>query len=306
MSQPALARCNPLDRAHPTTPSSSVAQYPATTVPKQGLPRPWHAVAQVKVAGSRTNGEREKREVDRFWLPLESQREKLQKKMSPARVGKRPRSAPPPLEDWFAKNNQPQQGRLPSTQRQVAHVEAPMEKAQGKKRLMSPSACVNFHPFTETLRKWEEGVPVDCGEDWTREMIDAAISQGPHKSALTPEAMALVEEDVAYQVGAGYAQIVEWDWLKNHLPPQLKVSPLAVVPQQNQRGRMILDLSFPVLKQPKAGKGRKRRRTPDDIIKESVNDLTVRMAPEGPFLGGETPARRTNSPSRPSFLYPSQ
>jgi hypothetical protein len=157
-----------------------------------------------------------------------------------------------------------------------------MEVAQGKKLLMSPSACVNFHPFTETLREWEEGVPVDCGEDWTREMIDAAIHQGPHKSALAPEAMALVEEDVAYQVRAGYAQIVEWDCLKENLPPQLKVSPLAVVPQQNRRGRMILDLSFPVLRKPKTGKGRKRKRTSDDVIKESVNDTTVRMAPDGP------------------------
>lgn len=106
-----------------------------------------------------------------------------------------------------------------------------MEKSQGKKRLMSPLACVNFHPFTETLREWEEGVPVDCGGNWTCEkMIDAAIYQGPHKSAMTLEAIALVKEDVAYQVRSGYAQIVEWEWLKKNLPSQLKVSPLAVVP----------------------------------------------------------------------------
>jgi hypothetical protein len=157
-----------------------------------------------------------------------------------------------------------------------------MAQAKGKKRLMSPAACVNFHPFTETLRDWEEGVPVDCGAHWTREQIDAAIHQGPHKSALTPEAMTLIAEDVAYQVQAGYAQVVDWEWLQANMPPQLKVSPLAVVPQQNRRGRMILDLAFPVLRKPKEGKGRKRRRTPDDIIQPSVNDTTVRMAPEAP------------------------
>jgi hypothetical protein len=55
-----------------------------------------------------------------------------------------------------------------------------MSVAQGKKkRFMSPAACVNFHPFTDTLRKWEEGVPVDCGDDWTHEQIEAAIQQGP-------------------------------------------------------------------------------------------------------------------------------
>ena len=220
-------------------------------VPSQRLPCPSRAKAKAKIAGSRTNSEREKRELDQFWPPLESRKEKLRKQMSPAKVGKRPRQAPPPLEDWFAKSRQPQQGRLPSTQHRAIHAAAPMEKAQGKKRLMSPSTCVNFHPLTETLREWEEGVPVDCGEDWTREMIEAAIHQGPHKSPLTPEAMQLIEEDVAYQVRAGYAQIVEWAWLKDNMPSQLKVSPLAVVPQQNRRGRMILDLSFPVLKRPK-------------------------------------------------------
>jgi hypothetical protein len=127
-----------------------------------------------------------------------------------------------------------------------------MEISKGKtqKRLLSPSACVNFHPFTETLRQWEEGVPVDCGEDWTSEMIEAAIQQGPHKSALTPESITLIEEDVAYQVRAGYAQVVNWETLKENLPPKLKVSPLAVVPQANRRGRMILDLSFPASRYP--------------------------------------------------------
>jgi hypothetical protein len=96
---------------------------------------------------------------------------------------------------------------------------------------------------------------------------------------MTPKAMALVKEDVAYQVRSRYAQIVEWDWLKRNLPSQLKVSPLAVIPQQNRRRRMILDLSFPVLHQPKVDKGRKQKRTQEDMLRESVNDTMVRMAP---------------------------
>jgi hypothetical protein len=147
---------------------------------------------------------------------------------------------------------------------------------------MSPSACVNFHPFSETLRQWEEGVPVDCGEHWTREQIEAAIEQGPHTSALTPEAVSLIEEDVAYQVRAGYAEVVLWDSLKAKMPPQLKVSPLAVVPQQNRRGRMILDLSFPVLRQARGKKRKRRAREEREVLKESVNDSTVRLAPEAP------------------------
>jgi hypothetical protein len=112
-------------------------------------------------------------------------------------------------------------------------------------------------------------------------MIEAAIQQGPHKSALTPESIALIEEDVAYQVRAGYAQVVDWETLKENLPPKLKVSPLAVVPQANRRGRMILDLSFPVLRQEKSKQGRKRKRE-QEILQPLVNDTTVRMAQEAP------------------------
>jgi hypothetical protein len=85
-----------------------------------------------------------------------------------------------------------------------------MVQAQGK-RLMAPSARMDFHPFAETLRKWETGVPVDCGDPWTWETIETAVEKGPHKSATTAESIALIEEDVAYQVQAGYAQIILWE-----------------------------------------------------------------------------------------------
>jgi hypothetical protein len=85
-----------------------------------------------------------------------------------------------------------------------------MAQAQGK-RLMAPSARVDFHPFAETLHDWETGVPVDCGDPWTWETIETAVEKGAHKSATTPESIALIEEDVAYQVKAGYAQIILWD-----------------------------------------------------------------------------------------------
>jgi hypothetical protein len=57
----------------------------------------------------------------------------------------------------------------------------------------------------------------------------------------------LIEEEVAYQVTAGYAQIILWDDLRWLRPKNLKVSPLAVAPQRNQRGHMILDLLFAVI-----------------------------------------------------------
>ena len=92
---------------------------------------------------------------------------------------------------------------------------APREEAQGKAtRLM-----------------------VDCGDPWAWETIEAAVEKGAHKSATSDESIALVKEDVAYQVLEGTAQAA---------PKQLKIAALAVVPQRNRRGRMILDLSFAV------------------------------------------------------------
>jgi hypothetical protein len=165
----------------------------------------------------------------------------------------------------------------------------PMFEAQGRK-LMSPAACVSFHPFSETLSDWETGVPVDCGDPWAWETIVAAVEKGAHKSATSDESIALIAEDVAYQVKAGYAEVVLWEDLCQHPPQNLKVSPLAVVPQRDRRGRMILDLSFAV-RRGCGQRGRKRSREGEAILQASVNDTTVRIAPEGPVkeLGNVLP-----------------
>jgi hypothetical protein len=155
---------------------------------------------------------------------------------------------------------------------------------------MAPAARVDFHPFVETLKQWETGVPVDCGEAWEWDTVEAAVAQGAHRSATSLESIALVKEDVAYQVQAGYAEIVLWEDLRRLRPKNLKVSPLAVVPQRNRRGRMILDLSFAVRRQPHQGRRRKRN-LDDDILQASVNDTTIQQAPDVPVkeLGNVLP-----------------
>jgi hypothetical protein len=139
--------------------------------------------------------------------------------------------------------------------------------------------CLDFHPFVETLWEWETGVPVDCGKPWSWETIEAAVEKGAHKSALTPELIKLIAEDVAYlyQVKTGYAQVITWGKLQRLRPKNLKVSPLAVVLQRNQRGRMILDLFFAVRRG--RTRGRKRSHNDEVILQESFNDSTVRQAP---------------------------
>jgi hypothetical protein len=115
------------------------------------------------------------------------------------------------------------------------------------------------------------------------------VEKGAHKSATTAESIELIAEDVEYQVKAGYAQIITWTDLCRLRPTNLKVSPLAVVPQRNRRGRMILDLSFAVRRG--RNRGRKRSRENEEILQASVNDTTVRLAPEAPVkeLGNVLP-----------------
>jgi hypothetical protein len=132
-----------------------------------------------------------------------------------------------------------------------------MELGRGKKKrrtgpnknrsLMRPRAWVAEHyPFGATLKEWESGVPVNCGLGWNWEAILEVVQRGPHVSATTSEARGLVLEDVMYQVAVGFSEIVRWDDIKADLPSNLKVSPLAVMPQTDRRGRLILDLSFGV------------------------------------------------------------
>lgn len=150
-------------------------------------------------------------------------------------------------------------------------------KEDGRRSLLKPMYLLSvLHPFAAHLKDWERGVPVECGEPWSQEAIDLAVERGAHPTARTPDAIELVHEDVKYQVEAGFSEIVLWDDIRHRLHKNFKVSPVAVVPQPNRRGRIILDLSFPVRRQ---GKSSRRHYRMGEIIQESVNDTTVRLAP---------------------------
>ena len=90
---------------------------------------------------------------------------------------------------------------------------------------------MRFHPCVETLERWSNGVPVDCGLPWSSKAIETAATRGPHTSALTPDTRQLITDEVAYQIAAGFSEIMTWDAIQALKPAQLKVSPLAVIPQ---------------------------------------------------------------------------
>ena len=136
---------------------------------------------------------------------------------------------------------------------------------------MQPQPLANVHPFTLTLKEWRHGIEVDCGPDWAWDVIEATVARGPHPTACTAEAIALFEEDIKYQRLAGFCKVILWKDLQWLRPSNLKISPVAAVPQVGRRPRIILDLSFPVYQEV------------DGVItatQESVNNTTAIRAPK--------------------------
>ena len=145
----------------------------------------------------------------------------------------------------------------------IPHVDEDIADLGKLFSLMRPQDAARAHEFGPALEHYAvHGVPVDCGPDWTRDQIIAAVERGPHQSATTADAVALFADDIQYQVDAGFTRIVDWEDVKRNMPANLKISPVAVVPQQNRRDRIILDLSFPV-------------RVGREIIQQAVNATTT-------------------------------
>ena len=82
---------------------------------------------------------------------------------------------------------------------------APETIPQGKLTfLMQPQHLAEVHPFAHTLLKWQQDIPVDCGLDWDRSVIEAAVEHSPHPMARTPELIAFFVKDNEYQIKAGF------------------------------------------------------------------------------------------------------
>jgi hypothetical protein len=82
--------------------------------------------------------------------------------------------------------------------------------------------------------------------------------------------MALIhfEEEAIEKVMARQARIVEWDSIKDHPPPELKISPIAAIPHKSRGFQSILDLSFNL-------------RLSNGRVLLSVNDTTIKTALKG-------------------------
>ncbi len=163
----------------------------------------------------------------------------------------------------------------------------PLELAQGKssaRSLMQPQPLAKRLLPAELYIKLVEfairGCPTDCGPPWSKEVLAAARAAGPHVSALTPENVQLIWDDVSYQAAARFVRLVPDHILFGpKFSPETKISRLAVVPQHDRRGRLILNLSARVTLPPERipNSRRKRKRT-----HPSVNETTADVPDQEP------------------------
>ena len=133
------------------------------------------------------------------------------------------------------------------------------------------------------------GVSTECGPPWPTAVIDQAMKTGPHTSATTEENVALIWDDIQYQERLGFVRIMTEAQLRAELPANLKVSRVAIVPQANRRGRIILNLSADVEMPEYRPNGKRRKVTPKH---PSVNETTTPAADHSgaEALGSARPA----------------
>jgi hypothetical protein len=101
---------------------------------------------------------------------------------------------------------------------------------------MCPSNLALHHPAAATLLKYASGgCPANTGKPWTKEEIQAAIDRGPHVSAMDPEAMEQLQQEVHEKVKKGQARLVLGDEIKKNPPTELKISPIAMIPHKSRK-----------------------------------------------------------------------
>lgn len=160
----------------------------------------------------------------------------------------------------------------------VTTLEDPITGTYRRKSLMQPqdlAARILPRDEYERLSLWNTGgCPADCGPPWEPAVIEAAKNAGPHTSACSPENVELIWDDIQYQEEAGFVRVVSESVLfgGDKIPEELKMSRVAVVPQENRRGRIILNLSAEVNLGRRRATGRRRWK---DEIHPSVNETTA-------------------------------
>lgn len=112
----------------------------------------------------------------------------------------------------------------------------PIKERIGKNGLMRPCTYAVNHPAAPLLQMYAlNGCPVNCGDPWSRERIEAAIAHGPHRSACTPEARQALRKGLRNKVQQGFTKIIKYKDISKNLPNELKISLAACIPHKSQQ-----------------------------------------------------------------------
>ena len=85
----------------------------------------------------------------------------------------------------------------------------------GKQGLMWPRTHSLHHAAAPLLQGYAtNGCPVNCGNPWTQEQIEAALQKGPHSSALTQEARKSLRAETLDKVEQGFVHVLKYRDIK--------------------------------------------------------------------------------------------
>jgi hypothetical protein len=134
---------------------------------------------------------------------------------------------------------------------------------------MCPNGRALHHPAAELLKDWATfGCPTKTGKPWSKSEICKAIERGPHRSALSPDAIAHFAAEADKKIQTNQARLVLWDTIEDNSPKEVKISPIAAIPHKSKAFCSILDSSFCL-------------RLANGGFRSAVNNTTEKTAPAG-------------------------
>ena len=104
------------------------------------------------------------------------------------------------------------------------------------RRLVVPRWHVNMYLAAGLLHEYvKHDCPVAVGRDRTIEELEAGVKKGPHISALALDKIDQMQVEAREREKQVFAKIFNREKLKENLPSELKLSPLAMIPHKSRK-----------------------------------------------------------------------
>ena len=104
-----------------------------------------------------------------------------------------------------------------------------------QRKLMLPTGPALDHPAAPLLLQYAtSGCPAPVTDPFPLSALEAAIARGAHPSATAPKAAAALRKEVQEKVAQGYARLIPWTDLRQNLPTNIRISPIAAIPHKSR------------------------------------------------------------------------